>query len=132
MMFDVASRASSTGVQSVQSYLPRAATTRRGDSKIRGDSNGFASISSAPTSEGEALIAVSEKIDLAEEALNALKDAGLGSNSLRASIRRHQSRLTLAAVSPAGKRNKLQAVTMSGRGMRFPSSTWKNRMEKTI
>ena len=64
------------GVESVQSYLRR--RPWRG-TRIRIDSNGLASIS---PHRRRSLI-VSEKIDLQQEALNALKDADLGSNGLR-------------------------------------------------
>lgn len=70
---------------------------------------------------------MSEKIDLQQEALNALKDAGLGSNSLR-----QASSKVIAltpTVSPARKRNMLRPSRCLDACV--PSSTWKNRM-KTI
>ena len=64
------------GVESVQSYLRRNPGVELEFALIQTD---YASIS---PHRRRSLI-VSEKIDLQQEALNALKDAGLGSNSLR-------------------------------------------------
>ncbi len=56
---------------------------------------------------------MSEKIDLQQEALNALKDAGLGSNSLRqAFIKGYRAH---AYRQPSQEEEHVAAVTMSGR-----------------
>lgn len=56
---------------------------------------------------------MSEKIDLQQEALNALKDAGLGSNSLRqAFIKGYRAH---AYRQPSQEEKHVAAVTMSGR-----------------
>lgn len=56
---------------------------------------------------------MSEKIDLRQEALNALKDAGLGSNSLRqAFIKGYRAH---AYRQPSQEEEHVAAVTMSGR-----------------
>lgn len=56
---------------------------------------------------------MSEKIDLQQEALNALKDAGLGSNSLRqAFIKGYRAH---AYRQPGQEEEHVAAVTMSGR-----------------
>lgn len=87
------------GVESVQSYLRR----------NPGVELEFASIS---PHRGRSLI-VSEKIDLQQEALNALKDAGLGSDSLRqAFIKGYRAH---AYRQPSQEEEHVAAVTMSGR-----------------
>lgn len=56
---------------------------------------------------------MSEKIDLQQKALNALKDAGLGSNSLRqAFIKGYRAH---AYRQPSQEEEHVAAVTMSGR-----------------
>lgn len=56
---------------------------------------------------------MSEKIDLQQEALNALKDADLGSNSLRqAFIKGYRAH---AYRQPSQEEEHVAAVTMSGR-----------------